>query len=118
MAGMPAEAEERWLEQQLLDFSAQQRPKTASRIRQQQVYHWLLDSAVLKVNVVALMAHVQGGLVLPSKENLSRQASLHYINNWHFFYANYSGKRRLCALSAIKSWWLGPALCARKRVAS
>ncbi|MEZ8156405.1 hypothetical protein ACED66_09235 [Vibrio splendidus] len=88
--GWNAEAEERWLEQQLLDFSAQQRLKQQAEFDKQQVYHWLLDSTA------QLGGKCTGGSSCagwsPSylqTVNLSRQSSLHYINNWH---TNYSGK--------------------------
>ncbi|KPL98638.1 hypothetical protein [Vibrio splendidus] len=88
--GWNAEAEERWLEQQLLDFSAQQRLKQQAEFDKQQVYHWLLDSsAMLEGECGGGSACAGWSLSYLQKENLSRQASLHYINNWH---ANYSGK--------------------------
>ena len=88
--GWNAEAEERWLEQQLLDFSAQQRLKKQAEFDKQQVYHWLLDSsAMLEGECGGGSACAGWSLSYLQKENLSRQASLHYINNWH---ANYSGK--------------------------
>lgn len=88
--GWNAEAEERWLEQQLLDFSAQQRLKQQAEFDKQQVYHWLLDSsAMLEGECGGGSACAGWSFSYLQKENLSRQASLHYINNWH---ANYSGK--------------------------
>ncbi|MFM2662562.1 hypothetical protein AAFX15_20740 [Vibrio chagasii] len=88
--GWNAETEERWLEQQLLDFSAQQRLKQQAEFDKQQVYHWLLDSsAMLEGECGGGSACAGWSLSYLQKENLSRQASLHYINNWH---ANYSGK--------------------------
>ncbi|PTO76133.1 hypothetical protein [Vibrio splendidus] len=88
--GWNAEAEERWLEQQLLDFSAQQRLKQQTEFDKQQVYHWLLDSSTMLEGECGGGSACAGwSLSYLQKENLSRQASLHYINNWH---ANYSGK--------------------------
>ncbi|MDH5885818.1 hypothetical protein [Vibrio splendidus] len=88
--GWNAEAEECWLEQQLLDFSAQQRLKQQAEFDKQQVYHWLLDSsAMLEGECGGGSACAGWSLSYLQKENLSRQASLHYINNWH---ANYSSK--------------------------
>lgn len=88
--GWNSEDEEHWLEQQILNFSAQQRLKQQAEFDKQQVYHWLLDSTA------QLGGKCTGGSSCagwsPSylqTVNLSRQSSLHYINNWH---ANYSGK--------------------------
>ncbi|OBT16128.1 hypothetical protein A9266_19475 [Vibrio tasmaniensis] len=88
--GWNSEDEEHWLEQQILNFSAQQRLKQQAEFDKQQVYHWLLDSTA------QLGGKCTGGSSCagwsPSylqTVNLSRQSSLHYINNWH---TNYSGK--------------------------
>ncbi|PMG47554.1 hypothetical protein BCU90_12010 [Vibrio lentus] len=88
--GWNADNEEHWLEQQILNFSAQQRLKQQAEFDKQQVYHWLLDSTA------QLGGKCTGGSSCagwsPSylqTVNLSRQSSLHYINNWH---TNYSGK--------------------------
>ncbi|MEZ9672205.1 hypothetical protein [Vibrio lentus] len=88
--GWNSEDEEHWLEQQILNFSAQQRLKQQAEFDKQQVYHWLLDSsAMLEGECGGGSACAGWSLSYLQKENLSRQASLHYINNWH---ANYSGK--------------------------
>ncbi|RLQ18719.1 hypothetical protein [Vibrio sp. SBT000027] len=88
--GWNADNEEHWLEQQILNFSAQQRLKQQAEFDKQQVYHWLLDSsAMLEGECGGGSACAGWSLSYLQKENLSRQASLHYINNWH---ANYSGK--------------------------
>ncbi|MFS1923053.1 hypothetical protein [Vibrio lentus] len=88
--GWNSEDDEHWLEQQILNFSAQQRLKQQAEFDKQQVYHWLLDSTA------QLGGKCTGGSSCagwsPSylqTVNLSRQSSLHYINNWH---TNYSGK--------------------------
>ncbi|MFA0547600.1 hypothetical protein A145_07760 [Vibrio splendidus 5S-101] len=88
--GWNSEDEEHWLEQQILNFSAQQRLKQQAEFDKQQVYHWLLDSTA------QLGGKCTGGSSCagwsPSylqTVNLSRQSSLHYVNNWH---TNYSGK--------------------------
>ncbi|MFS1504233.1 hypothetical protein BCU13_012570 [Vibrio lentus] len=88
--GWNSEDEEHWLEQQILNFSAQQSLKQQAEFDKQQVYHWLLDSsAMLEGECGGGSACAGWSLSYLQKENLSRQASLHYINNWH---ANYSGK--------------------------